>query len=203
MKTVKNALIFLLSVILISLVSCAAESGGEPIESEEEVILSVAGEDILTEDQKPFNEIAKAAIAEHYGISDLSALSLKEIKTNAENKETYYKYELKELFGYRARADIDVWLDKDGQLARAITDGYGDDILYFLDVLTKEILDEAAASIKQQMGEKANEFSPYFMLDDEGYLCMQVEIIEHYETPTENGTDHKHVFYSEKIIQKP
>ncbi len=208
MNTVRNALILLLSVIMIFFVSCASEDTGSESGSDKESCMSVAGEDVLTGKQKKFSEDAKNAIAEYYGISDLSKLTFVKVQEQTStynNKKYRYTYKLSELFGYRTNATINVclYLDEIGRLASDTVDGYGDEVLYFLDILTKEKLDEAAASIKQQMGENADAFSPYFMLDDEGYLCMQVEIIEHYETPTENGTDHKHVFYSEKIIQKP
>lgn len=198
MKIVRNALILLLSLMLIFFVSCSSEKDGGPIGSEKDVILSVAGEDVLTEDQKPLNEIAKAVIAEHYGIRDLSKLTFIEVRELTKNKETCYEYELSELFGYRTYVDLKIYFDEMGQLSRA-PGNYGDDIIYFLDILTKEMLDEAAAAIKKQIGEDSDEFRPYFMLDDEGYLCMQVEVIEH----NENGTDHKHIFYNERIIQKP
>jgi hypothetical protein len=202
----RNVLILLLTVMMIFFLSCASEDAGGDEMSEEstesEPCMSVASEDILSEAQKPLNEAAKAAIAVHYGISDLSKLTLIEIReptSSSKNKETCYVYELSELFGYRTYVDLKIYFDETGQLARSPSN-YGDDIVYFLDILTKEMLDEAAAALEKQIGEPFDR--PNFMLDDEGYLCMQVEIIEHYETPDKNGEDHKHHFYKERIIKK-
>ncbi len=44
----------------------------------------------------------------------------------------------------------------------------------------------------------------YFFLDiHDGYLCLCTEVIVKFDTPDENGMDHEHVFFRERITKKP
>ncbi len=171
----------------------------------EKICLTVQGEELLTDSQKPYNEKAKKLIAEKYGITDLSLLTLTEIDEPSQsdrNKEICYSYELDTLYGYKVNTKIQVRFDETGQLAREVG-GYGDDVVYFLDVLTKDMVDEAVVALEEKVGDAADKSRPYFTVDDEGCLCINVEVIEHIETTNVYGENHKHVFYKEIIIQKP
>ncbi len=171
----------------------------------EKICLTVQGEEILTDSQKPYNEKAKKLIAEKYGITDLSLLTLTEIDEPSQsdrNKEICYSYELETLYGYKVYTKIQVRFDETGQLAREVG-GHGDDVVYFLDVLTKEMVDEAVVALEEKVGDASDKSRPYFTVDDEGCLCINVEVIEHIETTNVYGENHKHVFYKEIIIQKP
>lgn len=166
---------------------------------------TVQGEELLNDSQKPYNEKAKIFIAQKYGISDLSLLTLTDIDEPSQsdrNKEICYSYELETLYGYKVYTKIQVRFDETGQLAREV-DGHNEDVVYFLDVLTEEMVDEAVAALEEKIGVAPEKSRPYYSMDEDGYLCIIVEVIEHSEITNEYGENHNHVFYKERIIQKP
>ena len=51
---------------------------------------------------------------------------------------------------------------------------------------------------------KYNDETPHYYIDiRDGYLCLAVELIVEFDTRDENGMDHEHVFFRERITKKP
>ncbi len=71
------------------------------------------------------------------------------------------------------------------------------------------ISDELVYSAETVLSEKVSKYKSapvyYLYIDDDGYLCLGVEVIEHFETASEKYGcgDHEHYMYYERISVKP
>ena len=72
--------------------------------------------------------------------------------------------------------------------------------LKYIDVgLLKKAEKKIAAEVS-----KYNDETPHYYIDiRDGYLCLAVELIVKFDTRDENGMDHEHVFFRERITKKP
>ncbi len=65
------------------------------------------------------------------------------------------------------------------------------------------MLKTAEKKIAAEVSQYNDETPSYFIDIWEGYLCLGVELIVEFDTPDENGMDHEHVFFRERITKNP
>ena len=73
----RKAFLIFLSAMMLFFGSCADEPA--PVKVEEEIPLTITGEEALPEEFKPLNEKAKADIAERYGKTALEFLAFESV----------------------------------------------------------------------------------------------------------------------------
>ena len=79
---------------------------------------------------------------------------------------------------------------------------WDEDEVKYLKHIDVDLLKKAEKKISADAAQ--HEEDPHFYLDfEDGYLCLCAEVIVHFEEPTENGMDHEHVFFKERITKKP
>lgn len=65
--------------------------------------------------------------------------------------------------------------------------------------LLKKAEKKIAAEVSQY-----NDETPHYYIDvRDGYVCLAVELIVEFDTRDENGMDHEHIFFHERITKKP
>ena len=65
------------------------------------------------------------------------------------------------------------------------------------------LLKKAEKKIAAEVSKYNDETPSYFIDIWEGYLCLGVELIVEFDTPDENGMNHEHIFFRERITKKP
>ena len=65
------------------------------------------------------------------------------------------------------------------------------------------MLKKAEKKIAAEISQYDDRNSGYYIDIWEGYLCLAVEVIVEFDAPDENGMDHDHVFFRERITKKP
>ena len=189
MKYLKAFLCLLLTAQMLVFASCAADK----------CAYTVQGEENLSRTEKKENNAAKEKIAKKYGIDDLSKLRLVEIEYAETKGKKTYKYELPALFGYGFSTEIEVYINSKEKITR-VSSAYGDDVVYFLDILTQEMVDEAASKLREQLEAYDEDPTFSYYTDKSGYLCLRAEFIR--ELPA-TYRDHEHVVLLERICKKP
>ncbi len=87
-----------------------------------------------------------------------------------------------------SKEEIRVWDEEEAKYLKRIDVG-----------LLKKAEKKIAAEVSQY-----NDETPHYYIDiRDGYLCLAVELIVKFDTPDENGMDHEHVFFRERITKKP
>lgn len=72
--------------------------------------------------------------------------------------------------------------------------------LIYVDV---DMLKTAENRIAKKVSQYDDDTPCYYIDIRDGYLCLAVELIVEFDTRDENGMDHEHVFFRERITKKP
>ena len=141
-------------------------------------------------------EVADKAIMSEFGITDLSPY---EIEVSAVKGGHCVHYVLF-LGGYRSNESYYVNLTPEKEVESIIGE-YGQYAKY-LGNATEEAFAVAKEKLAAQIeGLQSDKSGYYLSIDSEGYLCLSVEIIVDLDEPDENGMDHKHLFFQERICR--
>lgn len=80
----------------------------------------------------------------------------------------------------------------------------------YVSYISDELLKEAERKLSEKVAEYTNNSGFYLYVNDEGYLCLAVEIIKKIDPPNTSvegdagcGVDHEHYFYYESISNQP
>lgn len=203
MRRIQTVLLLFLTVVTLFFVACAPEEEAKSEITAEDVPITVAGEDALADEFKPFNEKAKAYIVEKYGVSALKFVSFESAEV-IDNR--MYKFNglpelayLIDVYGY-GWGRLEFTFDAEGGIARHFE--LNDEPLAYAEMLAKEEVDRAAARIAKQAGKPIEGREYYFFIDDQKYLCLGTEIIVEFDKLQPDGStmhDHDHVFYKERL----
>ena len=146
----------------------------------------------LTEEELAVIEVANAAILKEYPISSLDNYRIDIIRNTSGEYSVIYRLLIGE---YPTFEKYSVRLNTD----KSVKDVYGDygEYAVYLPYATPERIKAAEDKLKNQT-EEYDRSSFYLSIDDEGYLCLQAEIIV--KIPP---SDHEHKFFSERICPLP
>lgn len=77
----------------------------------------------------------------------------------------------------------------------------------YMPFVTDALIYEAEQSLSASIPDGSKSYGYYLRTDEEGYLCLAVEVIVNLEPAEEGhggcGIDHDHVFYDARISTKP
>ena len=151
-------------------------------------------------------QTADQVLSGKYGI-DLSHYNVHVNHYDNAGAEVCYSFSM---YGYSAvlLGDISAYFHADGTLYRIYDDS--EEILRYIPYITEEAVLAAATNLDQQAKayKDVNRYS--YQIDQDGYLCLGVEILVEYEpTQTDSegnpihgcGFDHDHIFLRERICQ--
>ncbi len=197
----RKAFLIILSAMMLFFVSCADEPA--PVKVEEEIPLTIAGEEALPEEFKPLNEKAKADIAERFGSSAMKFLSVLDFGVNDNPMYKYngcYELEYRiDVYGY-GYGNLRFTFNTEGEIVNYFD--LNEEPLRYSDMLTEDKVLRAVERIAEDAGKPLESRDYYFFIDKENYLCLGTEIIVEFEqTDAEGNThhDHRHVFYNERL----
>ena len=144
----------------------------------------------LTEEELAVIEVANAAILKEYPISSLDNYRIDIIRNTSGEYSVIYRLLIGE---YPTFEKYSVSFNTD----KSVKDVYGDygEYAVYLPYATPERIKAAEDKLKNQT-EEYDRSSFYLSIDDEGYLCLQAEIIV--KIPP---SDHEHKFFSERICK--
>lgn len=134
-------------------------------------------------------ELAKEALAEEYGLTDLSDYRIWSYK----GSDSYSVTVNLQIQGYSTDEEYRVWMSRKGDIQSVDAYGIGTYACY-LPLATAEAVKAAEERLAAQSGDGGGF---YLVIDDEGYLCLETEVIRG------SGDDHQHYFYIERICGKP
>lgn len=113
------------------------------------------------------------------------------------------------LFGC-SQNDISKYLKKkDGEqylilpISKEEINVWGEDEAKYLKRIDVGLLKKAEKKIAAEVSQYNDETPHYYIDIRDGYLCLAVELIVEFDTRDENGMDHEHVFFHERITKKP
>ena len=188
----------------------SAESPDQTVEpsdqsKKEYVFPEITNKSELSEDEtKAILAVTDKAMRDNYGINDLSVYGTSVHKSP--NGYTYAEYTLY-ILGHHTDESYYFSLTSDYEIHDVDLDSIGKYSRY-LSVVTKEDFKRAHEAIYEQT-KKYNE-EPYYYLeiDEEGFLCLNTEIIVHFDVSEDPdsagcGIDHDHLFFSERLCAKP
>ena len=78
---------------------------------------------------------------------------------------------------------------------------YNDELIPYLNDIDLGLLKKAENKLTAKAAQYGDKPSFHLYIVD-GYLCLRIEIIVHFEERDENGMDHEHLFFSERITKK-
>ena len=145
--------------------------------------------------------ITDPAVMDHYRLTDLSNYS---VYISSGPRGSTVRYTLC-IGNYSTHESYRVHLDTALQI-ESITGEYGTYAQY-LPYVTPEMITDAEEDLARQSAAYPEGGPIYMTIDQEGYLCLQMEVIHEYE-PTTPGTsgcgiDHDHLFFTARICPKP
>ena len=212
----KKKLIFLLLTVL-ALTACApkpAESTGPneiitypsvsttPTSPKKPEIIAVTPSG-TTESDEELRQVTAQVLTEKYGVN-LSPYTSRITRYDDGDAHVCYTFGI---YGYTSMpGDITAYFHADGTLYSIYN--YSEDITKYLPYITEEAVQAAVAKLEQQASAYEDVNPYYYQIDQEGYLCLGVEIIVEYEpTQTDSqgnlihgcGYDHDHIFLRERI----
>lgn len=156
----------------------------------------------ISSDQELY-QTADQVLAEKYGLTDLS--NYKSHINRYSDTDATVCYALS-FCGYHTRAEITVDFNQDGTVSRIRRND--EEYTRYLPFLTEAAVQAAVEKLDRQ-AKAYNDVNPYsWQIDQEGYLCLGVEIIVEYDTPKTDsqgnpiygcGCDHDHIFLRERV----
>ena len=209
----KKVLLLLIAMLLCAscFVACDGEHSNSPSTdssdaSEKEYVFPEISNksELADEETKAVLAITDAALKERYSISDLSVYGTNVYKLDDGRISVSYTLYI---FGHHTYENYKIRLSPDKEIQDIDAYHYGEYSCY-LSVVTKEDFKRAHKAISDQTKEYDEEPHYYLMVDDEGYLCLDTEIIVYLDIPENSedagcGIDHDHLFFSERLCAKP
>lgn len=155
-------------------------------------------------DDDYLRKLADEAVKRRYALEDLDDYEIY-VYRHAQNTSARVEYELR-ILGHRTYESYSVWFGSDATIER-IDGDYGEYARY-LPYATQTAYDQAKKKLDKQLKPYGQGSGYYLTIDQEGYLCLTVEIIRTLQTSETNpdgspmsgcGLDHEHLFFRERI----
>ena len=190
----KIILFILISAILLCTVSACKKQSKNPWE-----------DPALSERDKEIRAISDVAVMQEYGF-EVSDLNLYKITVNTTNDGGYVVYYKLCFFGYDTLEHY--WVNLSSEYAfENITESELGTFSVFIPRVTEEAVKAAEARLDEKLKQYEGVSEKFLSIDDNGNLCLTVEIIENIDPPLadENGNtegcglDHNHVLLTEII----
>lgn len=148
--------------------------------------------------------VADAAVMEKYHLTNLDDYCIT-VSRHVTNRSASVRYEL-QILGHHTYESYSVYFTNNATIGR-INGDYGEYARY-LPYATQAAYDQAKEKLDKQLKPYGHGSGYYLSIDQEGYLCLTVEIIRTLQTLETNpdgspiggcGYDHEHLFFSERI----